>query len=66
VQKSNFQEKSRKISENSYFTRRLMEPEDEMERGHEGLTPPGGVGQAAPGAGVAALTIATTPPSAYI
>jgi hypothetical protein len=36
VQKSNFQEKSRKISQSSYFTRRLTEPENEMERGHEG------------------------------
>jgi hypothetical protein len=52
VQKSNFQEKSQKISQNSYFTRRLTEPEDETKRGHEGLTPPGGAGQARPRQGV--------------
>jgi hypothetical protein len=44
VQKSNFEEKSQKISENSYFNRRLTEPKDEIERGHEGLTPPSGAG----------------------
>jgi hypothetical protein len=31
VQKSNFQEKSQKILQNSYFTRRHTEPEYEME-----------------------------------
>jgi hypothetical protein len=36
VQKSNFQEKSRKIPQSSYFTRRHTEPEYETERGHEG------------------------------
>jgi hypothetical protein len=46
VQKSNFQENSQKISQNSYFTRRLTEPEDETETSHEGPTPPGRVGQA--------------------
>jgi hypothetical protein len=33
VQKSDFEEKSQKILQNSYFTRRTMEPEDETERG---------------------------------
>jgi hypothetical protein len=33
VQKSDFQEKSRKILQNSYFTRRHTEPEYETERG---------------------------------
>jgi hypothetical protein len=40
---------SGKIPENtakSYFTRRPTEPEYETERGQEGTTPPGGVGQA--------------------
>jgi hypothetical protein len=46
VQKSNFQENSQKISQNSYFTRRLAEPEDETEKSHKGPTPPGGAGQA--------------------
>jgi hypothetical protein len=46
VQKSNFQEKSWKISQSFYFTTRLTEPEDETERSHEGPTPPGGAGQA--------------------
>jgi hypothetical protein len=41
VQKSNFQEKSRKILQNSYFTRRPTEPEDETERGWEPGSPPG-------------------------
>jgi hypothetical protein len=42
VQKSDFQEKSRKILQNSYFIRRPMEPEDETERGWEPGSPPGG------------------------
>jgi hypothetical protein len=42
VQKSNFQEKSRKILQKSYFTRRPMEPKYEKERGWEAATPPGG------------------------
>jgi hypothetical protein len=66
VQKSNFQEKSWKISQNSYFTRRLTEPEDKMETSHEGPTPPGGAGQAVPGGGVAASSTASSPPFAYI
>jgi hypothetical protein len=48
VQKSEFQEKSQKIPQSSYFTRWHTKPEYEMERGHEGLTPPGGAGQARP------------------
>jgi hypothetical protein len=48
VQKSDFQEKSQKILQNSYFTRRHMKPEYETERGHRGHTPPGGAGQARP------------------
>jgi hypothetical protein len=36
VLKSNFQEKSWKISQSSYVTRRLTEPEDKMKRSHEG------------------------------
>jgi hypothetical protein len=47
VQKSDFQEKSQKILQNSYFTRRHMEPEYETERGQEGTTPPGGMGDGA-------------------
>jgi hypothetical protein len=39
VQKSDFQEKTRKIPQSSYFTRRHTEPEYETEGGHEGLTP---------------------------
>jgi hypothetical protein len=46
VQKSNFQEKSRKILQNSYFTRRPTEPEDETEKGWEAGSPPGGAAQA--------------------
>jgi hypothetical protein len=42
VQKSNFQEKSRKNMQKSYFTRRPTEPEYETERGWEATTPPGG------------------------
>jgi hypothetical protein len=42
VQKSNFQEKSQKILQKSYFTRRPTELEHETERGLEGLTPLGG------------------------
>jgi hypothetical protein len=49
VQKSNFQEKSWKILQNSYFTRRPMEPEDE---GWEPGSPPGGAAQAWPRQGV--------------
>jgi hypothetical protein len=48
VQKSNFQEKSRKIFQKSYFTRRPTEPEYETERGQEIATPHGGVAQAWP------------------
>jgi hypothetical protein len=43
VQKSDFQEKSQKILQKSYFTRRHMEPEYETKMGQEGTTPPGGV-----------------------
>jgi hypothetical protein len=46
MQKSNFQEKSRKILQKFYFTRRPTEPEYETERGQEGTTPPGGAVQA--------------------
>jgi hypothetical protein len=46
VQKSNFQEKSWKILQKSYFTRRPMEPEYETKRGWEAATPPGGAAQA--------------------
>jgi hypothetical protein len=42
VQKSNFQEKSRKIVQKSYFTRRYTEPEEETKRGRELGSPPGG------------------------
>jgi hypothetical protein len=42
VQKSIFQEKSQKILQKSYFTKRPTEPKYEMERGQEGATPPGG------------------------
>jgi hypothetical protein len=52
VQKSDFWEKSQKILQNSYFTRRHTEPEYEIERGQEGTRPPGGVGQARPRQGV--------------
>jgi hypothetical protein len=48
VQKSDFQEKSWKIPQSSYFTRRHTKPEYETERSHEGLTRPGGAGQARP------------------
>jgi hypothetical protein len=48
MQKSNFQEKSWKILQKFYFTRRPMEPEYETERGQEGTTPPIGAGQAWP------------------
>jgi hypothetical protein len=44
MQKSDFQEKSRKILQNSYFTIKHMEPEYETERGQEATTPPGGAG----------------------
>jgi hypothetical protein len=66
VQKSNFQENSQKISQNSYFTRRLMEPEDETKKSHEGPTPPSRAGQATPGGGVAASATALSPPFTYI
>jgi hypothetical protein len=46
VQKSDFQEKSRKISQKSYFARRPMEPEGETKRGSELGSPPGGAAQA--------------------
>jgi hypothetical protein len=52
VHKSDFQEKSRKIPQSSYFTRRHTEPEYKTERGHEGLTLPSGAGQARPRQGV--------------
>jgi hypothetical protein len=52
VQKSNFREKSQKILQKSYFIRRPTEPDYETERGHEGLTPPSGEGQARPRQGV--------------
>jgi hypothetical protein len=46
LQKSNFQEKSWKILQKSYFTRRPTEPEYETKRAWEATTPPGGVAQA--------------------
>jgi hypothetical protein len=52
VQKSNFQEKSQKILQKSYFTRRPTELEYETERGWEATTPPGGAAQAWPRQGV--------------
>jgi hypothetical protein len=52
VQKSNFWVKFQKILQNSYFTRRPTEPEDEMERGWEPGSPPGGAAQAWPRQGV--------------
>jgi hypothetical protein len=52
MQKSDFLGKSWKIPQSSYFTRRHTEPEYETERGHKGLTPPGGTGQARPRHGV--------------
>jgi hypothetical protein len=45
-------EKSRKILQNSYFTRRSTKPEYETERGWEATTPPGGAAQAWPRQGV--------------
>jgi hypothetical protein len=42
VQKSDFQEKIQKILQNSYFTRRPTEPEEEIEKGWEPGSPPGG------------------------
>ena len=55
MQEINFQEKSRKIWQNSYFTRRLKETEDETKKGHEGPTPTPGAGPplATPGGGAA-------------
>jgi hypothetical protein len=47
-----FRKKSQKILQNSYFTRRLTEPEDETERGWEAATPPGGAAQVWPFQGV--------------
>jgi hypothetical protein len=47
VQKSNFQEKSQKILQKSYFTRRPIEPEYEWERGRR--APHHLVAQARPG-----------------
>jgi hypothetical protein len=41
VQKSDFQEKSRKILQKSYFIRRPTEPEEKTERGWEPGSPPG-------------------------
>jgi hypothetical protein len=52
VQKSNFQEKSRKILQKSYFTRKPTEPEYKTERGREAATPPGDAAQAWPRQGV--------------
>jgi hypothetical protein len=52
VQKCDFQEKSWKILQKSYFTKRHVEPEYEMERGQEGTTTPGGAGQSRPRQGV--------------
>jgi hypothetical protein len=46
VQKFDFQEKSWKILQKSYFTRRPMEPEEETKKGWEPGSPPGGVAQA--------------------
>jgi hypothetical protein len=48
VHKSDFQKKSRKIPQSSYFTRTHTESEYETERGHSGHTPHGGAGQARP------------------
>jgi hypothetical protein len=48
VQKSDIQEKSQKILQNSYFTKRPTKPEEETERGWEAGSPPGGAAQAWP------------------
>jgi hypothetical protein len=48
VQKSDFQEKSWKILQKSYFTRRPTEPEEETERGWELGSPPGGAARPGP------------------
>jgi hypothetical protein len=45
VQKSDFQEKSRKILQKSYFTRRPTGPKEETKRGRELGSPPGGAAQ---------------------
>jgi hypothetical protein len=47
-----FKKNPRKILQNSYFTRRPTEAEDEMERGWEATSPPGGAAQAWPRQGV--------------
>ena len=68
VQKTNFQENFRKISQNSYFTRILTEPENETEGDHEGPTPTLGAGQAlaAPRGGLAASATQSASPPDYI
>jgi hypothetical protein len=48
IQKSNFQEKSQKILQKSYFAKRPTEPEGETKRGSGLGTQPGGVAQAWP------------------
>src|SRR3954470_17144834 len=55
VQKMNYQEKSQKICQKLYFTRRSTEPEDETERRLGGTTPTPGASPplAAPGGGAA-------------
>jgi hypothetical protein len=45
VQKSNFQEKSQKISQKSYFARRPTEPQGETKKGRELGSPPGSAAQ---------------------
>ena len=47
-QKFDFQEKSQKISQSSYFTRRPTELEGETEKSQRGATPPVGAAQAWP------------------
>jgi hypothetical protein len=67
MHKSDFQEKSWKILQNSYFTRRHTEPEYETEgamRDSHPLVARGRPGHAR--GGEAASAIASTPPSAYI
>src|SRR3954470_20505761 len=55
VQKINYQEKSRKICQKLFFTRRSTEPEGETERRPGGPRPTPGVGppNPAPGGGLA-------------
>src|SRR3954471_11552629 len=57
VQKMNYQEKSRKICQKLYFTRRSTEPENDTERRLGGPTPTPGACPplAAPGGGAATL-----------